>query len=372
MLDRRECYCQLLGLNPLRASKYGDEAIEAAIDAAEEEWKKSSRTTDPTVRFKASKYLEEIPEMRATMKDPERRRLEFEAARRLLEGRLQGMKRQGVILSDGSIHVFPDVIAKQLAALRWKGITEADVKAITGVKSTAPPSPVGSKVQNAYKAMAKVGAYTPAELFNALIDRPDLKIECHPLNDASGFALAESTLRTCEGRVNNIKLADFPEQDAYIMCIRTVKLAFANESDYAELVRFGKCNRDLAPVMDVLETEYSARLGREDIDRILELQHAKIDLDMAIPILQIFCYSRRIPTNFSESDSSMMRCPECWTRFEADDETAFCPSCGSSIRVTCPNCGSKQLTKNNACSVCGFDFKNGKEKAKRLLEAAQG
>ncbi len=366
MLDRRECYCQLLGLNPLRASKYGDEALEAAIDAAEEEWRKSSRTTDPTVRFKASKYLEEVPEMRATMKDPERRRLEFEAARRLLEGRLQGIRRQGVILSDGSIHVFPDVISKQLAVLRWKGVTEADVKAITGVKSTPPPSPVGSKVQNAYKAMAKVGAYTPAELFNALIDRPDLKIECHPLNDASGFALAESTLKTCEGRVNNIKLPDFPEQDAYIMCIRTVKLAFANESDYAELVRFGKCNRDLAPVMDVLETEYSARLGREDIDRILELQHAKIDLDMAIPILQIFCYSRRIPANFSESDSSMIRCPDCWNLIAADDETAFCPSCGSSIRVTCPSCGSKQLTKNRTCSTCGFDFKNGKENAKRL------
>ncbi|MBP5203838.1 MAG: zinc ribbon domain-containing protein [Candidatus Methanomethylophilaceae archaeon] len=366
MLDRRECYCQLLGLNPLRGSKYSDEAVMAAIDSAEEEWRKSSRTTDSTVRFKASKYLEEVPEMRATMKDPERRRLEFEAARKLLEGRLQGLKRQGVVLSDGSVHVFPDVITRQLAVLRWKGITESDVKAITGVKNTAPPSPVGSKVQNAYKAMAKVGAYTPAELFNALIDRPDLKIDRHPLNDASGFALAESTLKACEERVNNIKLADFPEQDAYIMCIRTVKLAFANESDYSELVRFGKCNRDLAPVMDLLETEYSARLTRKDIDRILEVQHSKIDLDMAIPILQIFCYSRKIPANFSESDSNMIRCPECWTLIEASDETAFCSTCGYNIRVACPSCGSKQLSKNRMCSTCGFDFKDGMNNARRL------
>ena len=255
MLDRRECYCQLLGLNPLRGSKYSDEAVMAAIDSAEEEWRKSSRTTDSTVRFKASKSLEEVPEMRATMKDPERRRLavhglpagghrrghvlgalhpplDLEDAHagllHLPDVLQQGhvLERQGVVLSDGSVHVFPDVITRQLAVLRWKGITESDVKAITGVKNTAPPSPVGSKVQNAYKAMAKVGAYTPAELFNALIDRPDLKIDRHPLNDASGFALAESTLRTCEGRVNNIKLADFPEQDAYIMRAENVMKAW--------------------------------------------------------------------------------------------------------------------------------------------------
>ena len=366
MLDRRECYCQLLGLNPLRAGEYSEEDLMAAIDSAEKEWKKASGDTDPTVRFKAAKYLEEVPEMRAVMKDPERRRLEFKASKGALEGRLQGIMKQGVILSDEQVHVFPDVLKNQVAVLRWKGVTEADVKALTGVNVGAPPSPVGSKIQNAYKAMSKIGSNTPAELLNSLIERPDLKINCHTLNDASSFALIESTFRSCEERVNKVRLPNFPEQDAYIMCLRTVRLAITNEEDCSSLVRYGKCNRDLGPVMDVLETEYSARIDRAYIDNLLEVQPAKIDLEMAIPILQIFCYTKKIAANFSDKDSDLIRCPMCRNLIKANEETAFCSACGFNVRMACPRCGTKQLTKNRACTSCGFDFKDGMEAAKNL------
>jgi hypothetical protein len=366
MLDKKECYCQLLGLNPLRASRYSDEEIEKAIDTAEKEWRKASGDTDPNVRFKAAKYLEEVPEMRAVMKDPERRRLEFESSRRMLEGKLQAIVKQGVILSDGRIHVFPDAIKNQIAMLRWKNITEADIKAIAGVNVGMPPNPVGSKVLNAYKAMAKLGSHTPAELLNSLIDNPDLKIGCHSLNDASSFALVESTFKACEERVNKVRLPNFPEQDAYIMCLRTMKLALSNEADCDSLVRYGKCNRDLGRVLDALDSEYNARIDRKYIDRLIEAEAPKIDLEMAIPILQIYCYTKKTPANFSDSDSDMIRCPMCTLQISAGKETAFCPSCGCSIRLSCPRCGTQQLTSNKVCTSCGFDFKNGKETAERL------
>ena len=210
-------------------------------------------------------------------------------------------------------------------------------------------------------------SYTPVEMLNALIQHPNLEIDLPPLSDGSSFSQLRNAFDICDKRVNSVRPDILPEQDSYIQTMRSVKLVLEPDKELETLIAYGKCNRALIPVMETIEQEYTTQLTRKYIDELLNAHLTKdIDNRMAIEILQQFCHKKKIAANFSETDSSMIRCPECGNMVQAGPNTVFCPSCGKNFKTVCPACGTAQQSRNQICVKCGFNFKEGMEKANRL------
>lgn len=369
MSDTRQNYCQLLGLNPLKESSYNIDAILKKIETKKGKWANDSRNkqNDTEQRFKSERLVEMTPDMERVMRDPILRKKEFSDGQATLRGKVQKLRMDCIILSDGSYICLPGVADNYTKKLHWEGVTKSDVLKMAGIKEGSPPKPASDKVLNAYKGLRSVDAYTPVELLNALIGHPNLEINIDRLTDGSSPSQVRAAFDVCDKRVNSVRPDVLPEQDSYIQSMRSLKLVLESEKELATLVAYGKCNRALVPVMDTIEQEYTAQLSRKYIDELLNAHLTKdVDSRMAILILQQFCYKKKIAANFSETDSNMIRCPECGNMVQAGPNTVFCPSCGKNFKTVCPSCGTAQQSGNQICIKCGFNFKEGMEIANRL------
>ena len=369
MAEKRQNYCQLLGLNPLKESSYSTEAILKKIETKRGKWANDSRNkqNDTEQRFKSERLVEMTSDMERVMKDPILKRKEFSDAQALLKGKAQKLRMDCIILSDGSYIALPGSADSYTKKLHWEGVTKSDVLKLAGIKEGSPPKPASDKVLNAYKGLRAVDSYTPVEMLNALIQHPNLEIDLPPLSDGSSFSQLRNAFEICDKRVNSVRPDILPEQDSYIQTMRSVKLVLDPDKELETLIAYGKCNRALIPVMETIEQEYTTQLTRKYIDELLNAHLTKdIDNRMAIEILQQFCHKKKIAANFSETDSSMIRCPECGNMVQAGPNTVFCPSCGKNFKTVCPACGTAQQSRNQICVKCGFNFKEGMEKANRL------
>ena len=369
MAEKRQNYCQLLGLNPMKESSYSTEAILKKIETKRGKWANDSRNkqNDTEQRFKSERLVEMTSDMERVMKDPILKRKEFSDAQALLKGKAQKLRMDCIILSDGSYIALPGSADSYTKKLHWEGVTKSDVLKLAGIKEGSPPKPASDKVLNAYKGLRAVDSYTPVEMLNALIQHPNLEIDLPPLSDGSSFSQLRNAFEICDKRVNSVRPDILPEQDSYIQTMRSVKLVLEPDKELETLIAYGKCNRALIPVMETIEQEYTTQLTRKYIDELLNAHLTKdIDNRMAIEILQQFCHKKKIAANFSETDSSMIRCPECGNMVQAGPNTVFCPSCGKNFKTVCPACGTAQQSRNQICVKCGFNFKEGMEKANRL------
>ena len=369
MAEKRQNYCQLLGLNPLKESSYSTEAILKKIETKRGKWANDSRNkqNDTEQRFKSERLVEMTTDMERVMKDPILKRKEFSDATTLLKGKAQKLRMDCIILSDGSYIALPGAADSYTKKLHWEGVVKSDVLKLAGIKEGSPPKPAGDKILNAYKGLRAVDAYTPIEMLNTLIQHPNLEIDLSPLSEGSSFSQIRSAFEVCDKRVNSVRPDVLPEQDSYIQTMRSVKLVLEPDRELSTLIAYGKCNRALIPVMETIEQEYTTQLSRKYIDELLNAHLTKdIDSKMAIEILQQFCHKKKIAANFSEADSSMIRCPECGNMVQAGPNTVFCPSCGKNFKTVCPACGTAQQSRNQICVKCGFNFKEGMEKANRL------
>ena len=369
MAEKRQNYCQLLGLNPLKESSYSTEAILKKIETKRGKWANDSRNkqNDTEQRFKSERLVEMTSDMERVMKDPILKRKEFSDAQALLKGKAQKLRMDCIILSDGSYIALPGSADSYTKKLHWEGVTKSDVLKLAGIKEGSPPKPASDKVLNAYKGLRAVDSYTPVEMLNVLIQHPNLEIDLPPLSDGSSFSQLRNAFEICDKRVNSVRPDILPEQDSYIQTMRSVKLVLEPDKELETLIAYGKCNRALIPVMETIEQEYTTQLTRKYIDELLNAHLTKdIDNRMAIEILQQFCHKKKIAANFSETDSSMIRCPECGNMVQAGPNTVFCPSCGKNFKTVCPACGTAQQSRNQICVKCGFNFKEGMEKANRL------
>ena len=368
MADKRQNYCQLLGLNPLKEDTYKPEAILKKIATKKEKWANESRNkqNDTEQRFKSEKLVEATDDMVRIMQDPVLRRKEFAEAKEILRGKSQKLRMDCVILSDGTYLAMGGVAESYVKKLRWEGVTKSDVLQLAGIKEGSPPKPVSDKVLNAYKGLRAIDVHTPVEMLNNLITHPNLEIDLDTLSDGSSFSQIRHAFEICDKRVNSVRPDVLPEQDSYIQSMRSVKLVLEPDKELSDLIAYGKCNRAMAPAMDTIEQEYSGQqLSRKYIDELMNAHMTKdVDGRMAVAILQAFCYKKKIPANFSDSDSEMIRCPECGQMVPAGPNTMFCPACGKNFKTVCPQCGTAQLSKNVLCIKCGFNFKEGMEKAK--------
>lgn len=364
----RQNYCQLLGLNPLKESTYTPDAIAKKIETKRGKWANDSRNkqNDTEQRFKAERLVEMTDDMIRVFNDPMLRRREFTDGQASLKGKAQKLRMDCVILTDGT-YLCPAGIAEAYTKkLHWEGVSKADVLKLAGIKEGSPPKPVNDKILNAYKGLRSVDSYTPMEMLNALINHPNLEIGLDPLSEGSSFSQIRKAFEICDKRVNSVRPDILPEQDSYIQAMRTVKLVLEPDKELSSLIAYGRCNRALIPVMETIEEEYSTQFTRSYIDELLNARLPRdVDSGMAIAILQQFCHKKKIAANFSESDSSMIRCPECGNMVQAGPNTVFCPACGKNFKTVCPACSTPQQSKNAVCIKCGFNFKDGMQKAER-------
>ncbi|MBO4357848.1 MAG: zinc ribbon domain-containing protein [Candidatus Methanomethylophilaceae archaeon] len=369
MASKNDNYCQLLGLNPFTEGKYTPEAINDKIDKMEVKWANEFRNkqNDTGQRFKYHQLVDEVPEIRRQMSDPSLRKKVFAEGKKELEGKCQKLRLDCVILADGTMIILPGVIDNFVKRLHWEGVDKKTVLKITGINDGSVPKLVSEKVINAYTNLTTVDAHTPTEVLNALITNQDLEIKCDPLTEASSLSQMRSAFDLCEKRVNSVRQELLPDQDSYISVLRSIKLIIDSDKELNDLINYGRCNRNLEPVMDSIEREYTGQqLSRKYIDELMNVYVRNLDLDMCLSILESFCHKKKIAANFSAMDSSMVRCPDCNNLVPGGNNTMFCPFCGRSFRIVCPQCGTSQLSNNINCIKCGFNFKEGESKAQSL------
>jgi len=369
MASTTDNYCQLLGLDPYNENKYSADKIEEKIKKMEVKWANEFRNkqNDTGQRFKYHRLLEEVPEIRRRMNDPLEKKKVFAEGKKALEGKCQRLKLDCVILTDGKHIILPGIIDNFMKRLHWDGVDKKQVLRLANISDGTVPKPVSEKVVNAYVNITTVNSYTPVEVLNTLIKMPDLEIKCDPLTDTSSMAQIRNAFNLCEKRVNSVRQELLPDQDSYISVLRSIKLIIDSDSEMKDLVNYGKCNKALEPVMDTIEREYTGQqITRKYIDDLLNVYVRGRDLDMCVAILEGFCHKKRIAANFSNMDSTMIRCPSCNNMVPGGKNTIFCPFCGNNFKTVCPKCKTPQPSSNKNCINCGFNFKEGEAKAQSL------
>ncbi len=369
MANKKDSYCQLLGLDPFNEAKYTLDSINQKIDKMETKWANEFRNkqNDTGQRFKYHKLLEQVPDIRRSMSDPVLRKNAFEEGKKSLEGKCQRLKMDCIILADGRYIILPGVVDNFVKRLHWDGIDKKLVLRLANISDGAVPKLVSEKVVNAYTNLTTVDAYTPVEMLNVLISNPDLEIRCETLSEASSLTQIRNAFELCEKRVNSVRQEILPDQDSYISVLRSLKLLIYSDKEFNDLINYGKCNKALDPVMDMIEKEYTGQqISRSYIDELMNIHVRGLDQDMCISILESFCHKKRISANFSKMDSSMIRCPECNNLVPGGSNTMFCPYCGKNFKIVCPQCGTPQMTSNLNCIKCGFNFKEGESIAQSL------
>ncbi len=373
-MARKENYYWLLGLNPLKEDRYSAESVSAAIDGMERRWTEESgdRQNDAGRRFRSQCYLETLPDIRRVMSDPELRKKELDDALKLLASKASRLRKDSVTLHDGTPVRVSGAAESLIKKFRWDGVGTEDLVSLSGVKEHDPSYVATDTVLTAYQAMTAVGASTPSEMLNDLISDKMLEIEAGRIDDGSPPEEIRSAFDQCEKRVNNVRPEVLPKQDPYIQALRAVKLALKSDDLLSELTEYGKCQRALAPIFEIIEDEYTHPQNRAYIDELMSiyLTDPEVDVDLAIRVLEDFCIRKRFIVNFSESDSHMIRCPHCKAFVETGNEVMCCSICGHLIKTVCPKCNTKQSSANKACVKCGFDLEAGWEKALEIERRA--
>lgn len=370
METKRDNYCYLIGLNPLKETSYTYDAIEKKIASKEAKWKKESndKQNDLDRRFQAGEWLDLVPDMRKVMKDSFLRTREFDDGRRLLRSKASRLNKDSIILSDGTRVLIPGTAESLIKKMRWDGIDKNDLVSLAGIKRTSVPVFISEKVVAAFKGLQDVQSYTPMDILNDLIGNPDLEISINPLDEGSSISQIRTAFDVCEKRVNSVRQDILPNQDSYIQSMRSLKLVLGSDLDLINLIKYGKCMNILAPAKRLMDEDYGQPFTRKYIDDIINrfVRNTNADPRMAVAILEDYCVKKKYLANFSEKESILTTCPNCNALAETGEGNMCCSVCGSSIKTKCPQCGTDQAAGNKACVKCGFDFKDGLDKAKEL------
>ena len=129
MAEKRNNYCQLLGLNPLKENSYSVESILKKIEPKKGKRANERRTkqNDTDQRFKAERLVNATADMERIMKDSILRHKEFTDAVQELKGKSQKIRQDCVILTDGTYLVLPGVADPFTKKLHWEGVSKADI-----------------------------------------------------------------------------------------------------------------------------------------------------------------------------------------------------------------------------------------------------
>ncbi|MCQ2079807.1 MAG: zinc ribbon domain-containing protein [archaeon] len=358
MSDINENYCKLLGINPYK--EYNEQAIRTLIAKAEEEWRRdlSTQTTQRRTKYLLGEWLRLLPDIRSVMDSPILREEQFETARKILERKCSKLRREAIILHNGDVVIPPTVAEKMAERLEWKGIDGKTVIRASKLNAVPFPRPINNVVSNAFRMMQDVGAYSPVELINSLIDMPEMDFSINKVDENSSPDDLRLVYDTVNRRLNNMKNGRIPNLDAYVQAVRSVKVNLNSDDTLRQLVEYGKCMRILEPAFEQMDEDAGNQFSRIYIDNLLTeyVNDTDANADLCLSLLEDYCIRRLFPANFSISESALGVCPRCKSMIYTGDNCYFCTSCGSAINNICPACGRGQSAANRNCVGCGIDI----------------
>ncbi|MDY0293460.1 MAG: zinc ribbon domain-containing protein [Candidatus Methanomethylophilaceae archaeon] len=358
MVQERENYCQLIGLNPLKESTYKRDQIEKKIDSKIAKWRKESRdkANDPENRFLSDLRISMEEDIRRVLLDPEMRKAEFKAASELLKAKSTRVRKDALVLHDGTPVAIPGAVEKYAKTLRWDGVGKEDLMFLSGVKEYRGPG-IGDRIVNAYKGLLTTKSVTLQDMLNGLIGNPDLDIDVPKVAAGCSAGQMRSAFEACEKRVAAVRVGVLSGQDTYIQAMRAVKLVLSPDSELNSFMRYCECQKALLPAYVRMDEDYSQPFTRKYIDGILMgALRSGADRDLAVVLLEDYCVRKKYIANFTDRESILIQCPECGAFIEDGDGVRCCGICGHSLRAVCPSCGSEQSSGNRVCVSCGFNF----------------
>lgn len=123
-----------------------------------------------------------------------------------------------------------------------------------------------------------------------------------------------------------------------------------------DTVLYGRTMKELKPVMEIMDLDSGTVMTSEYIDGLLlsMMHEGTEDVDLAIRILERYCFVRGYPADFSGSHSSVSICPFCHGITSVGSGLSVCSLCGRNVRVRCPACGTVVSASDRMCRECGI------------------
>ena len=170
----------------------------------------------------------------------------------------------------------------------------------------------------------------------------------------TSFPTFRSTVMAVAARAQKMqKYPHYPDAERYSALMKKVTPMFRNEDTYRKF--------RTAMVMYSVESELQSRTTAMDYRTISALINTRIagrgvDVGDALIELERFCLSKGIVADFAKVTKEFTVCGFCGCRFEADEDTNFCPYCNRPMAIECPRCGVRNPSSNLHCKGCGIDF----------------
>lgn len=373
-MKERANYCQILGLNPFREDGYDLDTINAAIDARYTEWQAQIR---PHISAGTIHVLAEnigaVPNMRSVMANKTLRKSEFERARNCLSEQATRLRTCMVVTVTGETVLIHSLAENLVENLRWNDVTLDDLVSAAMIQEASLPEVAPAQIVNAFEAINDLGFHTPYEFVNHILNLPSLGFGGKAISPEDGPDAFLTTVDTIYNKRDRFAGAHMIDADAYRNAIMKLHSSIRTSNRIAELVRYGRTHMELEPVMEMISV---SPWMMSDAGKVGEIVASSVtgkveDPDLAILMLEHFCYRSGIPADFHGVGDRFVICPGCRAMFEGGDRSVFCPYCGTKVKVTCPRCGRIQPSADRVCTNCGCDIGAAEKDAAAVAEEAE-
>ncbi len=372
----RPNYCQIVGINPFREDDYDPETIGNMITEAERTWKDAlQRRASDRMRHQYVQNIRAVPDIRAVMANDVLRKSEFEKARAIVTTKASHLRKCVVTSRTGAVSLPPRFANDLVRNLGWEGLTVKDLVNASGINHTDLKCPVEDNIISIFEALRNIGFYSPHEFINHVLAIPGLNLNGQPLTEDADTDAFFADLDLIYAKKDRFTAQNIPDWETYNAII--IKLQGIRSSKrLADLVLYGRTYGDIEPALEMLDIDSGFGFTPSYLDDIITkyVVGKTEDTDLAVSIMERYCFQKGYPANFSGEDSRLVLCPSCGALTVASDGPYSCSLCGRPVTVACPRCGTCQSSVNETCSSCGESFSGsaeeiaaGMEEARRLL-----
>ena len=373
MPAERMNYCQALGLNPFNEEAFDPAESDSIIEAKKAEWETKLQTRPSAhTNWQYNKLIESIPDIRAVLRNEVLRHAEFENARRIVSAKASHLRRCTVTSRTGECDVIPSLAAKVLKHMLWDGIGVKDLINASGIYHTELKDAATAQVVSVYNALRDMGCYTPEEFINTVLGISGLNFSTNSIDEDSGTNIYFETIDEIYGKRDRLSRLEVPGWEAYNSTV--VKLhSIRTASEVSAVRKYGKTMQALEPVLDILDQDSGVGFSAEYTDNLISTMLDDVpDKELAVRILENYCFEHGYPANFSVKESKLSLCPSCKALTPiADGAACACAYCGFPVRVKCPVCGMVQSSTGSMCSGCRTPFAESSAKVAELVETAE-
>ncbi|MBE6526149.1 MAG: zinc ribbon domain-containing protein [Thermoplasmata archaeon] len=373
MAAERMNYCQALGINPFKEESFDPADADAAIDRLRPEWeKKLQNRSSARMNMQYNDLIARIPDMRSVLRNDVLRHAEFENARRIVAAKASHLRRCTVTNTSGKSRVITTLAAKVLQQMKWDGLTVEDLIKASGIFNSKLDEAATSQIITVFSCLRNMGCYTPEEFINDILAIPGLNFDLDPLDGETDTNVYFAHIDEIYAKRERLAKHEVPGWDAYNDAI--VKLHSIRTADEVSKVRlYGETMRAIEPALEMLDQDSGVGFTPDYTRNLITTMLTDVpDQDLAVRILENYCFSRGYPANFSLEESSLVLCPSCKAlNAVTEDGACACAYCGAPVRIVCPVCGTVQNASGSVCTGCKIPFAESFSRVDALVTTAR-